>query len=234
VHSPAFLIAKHVQPSMAYDPMELAPVAQIYGGGASIVVVRGDSQYKSLDDLVARAKTAPGKVSYGSGGVGFPAHLSAESILQTTGTQALHVPYKSTAEYLQALIRGDTDFSVAIATSAMPLIRSGRLRAVAVMNASRTRDMPDVPTVRELLKNDLLVQEFWAGLAAAAKTPPDTIRALYAATAKALADPVVRKVIEAPGNVPMAADSPEAFGAFVRRENDRWRTIVKLVGIKPE
>lgn len=235
VHSPAFLITKNVQPSIPYDPVaDFAAVAMIYNGGASILVVRGDSPVKSVEDLIARARAAPGKLTFGSGGVGFPAHLSAESFLKVAKAEALHVPFKSTAEYLQGLMRGDTDFSVAIATSAMSLIRSGRLRALGVATASRVRDLPDVPTLRELLKSDLLVQDFWAGLAAPAKTPPEVIRALNAATVKALSDPVVRRSIETPGNTPAGAETPEEFSAFIRRENDKWRDIVKLTGVKPE
>jgi tripartite-type tricarboxylate transporter receptor subunit TctC len=235
VHSPAFLITKSVQPSIAFDPVaDFAAVAQIYGGGASVLAVRSDSPVKSIEDLIARAKAAPGKLSYGSGGTGFPAHLSAESFLYTARAQALHVPYKNTNDYIQALLRGDTDFSVAVITTAMSFIKAGRLRALGVTSSARLRDLPEVPTLREVLKSDLLIQEFWAGLAAPAKTPPDTIRALHAATVKALGDPAVRNTIETAGNVPGSGESPEQFAAFIRRENDKWREIVKLTGIKAD
>jgi tripartite-type tricarboxylate transporter receptor subunit TctC len=235
IHSPAFFISKSTQPSLAFDPMaDFAAVAQIYGGGLSFLVVRGDSPITSIEALIARARTAPGKISYGSTGAGLTAHLSAESFLQIAQIQALHIPYKSTADYMQALVRGDTDFSVALGTSAMPLIRSGRLRALGVTSAARSRDLPDVPTLRELLKSELLVQEFWAGLAAPAKTPPEAVRVLHAATVKALGDPAVRKSIESTGNVPATGESPEEFAAYMRRENDKWREIVKRTGLRAD
>jgi tripartite-type tricarboxylate transporter receptor subunit TctC len=233
IHSPAFLIARSVQAGAVFEAVaDLTPVAQIYGASALVLSVRSESGAKSIEDLVARG--ASGKLSYGSGGAGFPAHLAAEAFLLVTRTRALHVPFKSTAEYLQALIRGDVDFALGVSTSSMAQVKSGRLRALGVTSAERLRDLPDVPTLREVLKSELLVQEFWAGLAAPAKTPADIVRSVHAATVKALGDPAVRRSIEATGSVPVASESPEAFAALIRREGERWREIVKLTGVKAE
>ncbi len=233
-HSAAFLIFKAVQPSQPIDPVaDFVAIAQVFGGGASVVVVSADSPVRSMQDLIARTKEAPGKLKYGSAGIGFPSHLATESLLQVTGTQALHIPFKG-SDYLQAQLRGDVDFSIAVITSAMALVKSGKLRALAATSTERLRDLPDVPTLRELLKSDLLVQEFWVGLAAPAKTPPEVIRTLHAATVKALGDSAVRKSIENAGNTPGTGESPAEFGAFIRSENEKWRQIVKFTGIKAE
>ncbi len=108
------------------------------------------------------------------------------------------------------------------------------MRALGVTSAARLRDLPDVPTLRERLKNDLLIQENWAGLAVPLKTPAEIVRRLNTETIKALTDPGLRKAIETAGNEPAAAETPEQYAAFVRRENDKWREIVKVSGIKPD
>lgn len=229
------LIAKQVDPRLAFDPVEdFVQVAKIYDRGASVLVVRADSAAKNLEDLVAQAKASPGKLSYGSSGIGGAPHLAVQLILKITSTQALHVPFKSTAEFYQALLRGDVDFGIFATTSASTQIKAGKVRALVVTTSARTKDLPDVLTLRDVLKNDLLVMENWTGLAAPVKTPAEIVRRLNAETIKALTDPGLRKVIEAAGNEPAAAESPEQYSAFVRRENDKWREIVKVSGVKPD
>ena len=229
------LITKHVNPRLAFDPVEdLVQVAKIYDRGASVLVVRADSAAKNLEDLVAQAKASPGKLSYGSAGIGGAPHLAAQLILKITGTQALHVPFKGNAEFFQALLRGDVDFGIFATTSSSTQIKAGKVRALAVTSSARTKDLPDVPTLRDVLNKDILVMENWTGLAAPVKTPAEIVRRLNAETIKALTDPALRKVIEAAGNEPAAAESTEQYAAFVRRENDKWREIVKVSGVKPD
>lgn len=234
VHGSAYLISKAVQPGLAIDPVnELAPAAQIYAAGPIALLVGGGSSARNVEDLVDRLKATPGKLSYGSAGVGLIHHLTGELLLNATRTQALHIPFKGPDLYT-ALIRGEVDFTVSPLTVIMPLVKAGKMRVLATMNSGRMREMPDVRTLNEVYKNDLLVMEFWAGLAAPVKTPVPVLRAVHAATVRALEDPVVRNAIETGLNTPTPDVSTEAFAAFVRRENDKLREIVKLTGIKAE
>lgn len=231
----AFLIAKAVNPKLAYEPLDdFAGVAKIYGGSSSMVLVRPESPAKSLDQLLALGKATPEKFSYGVGGIGGQPHLSAASILAISGVKALHVPFKTQNDVAFALLRGDVDFTVLATTTSLPLVQTGKFRVLAVTSGSRFKGFPDVPTVREIIKNDLLIHETWAGLAAPAKLPGDLVRRLHAETTKALTDASVKKALEAGGNEPTLDESSEQFAVFLRRETDKWRAIVKLTGVKAD
>lgn len=235
VQSVLMLSVKNLQPGLPFEPInDFAAVARIYDKGASVLLVRNELPVRNVQEFVSLVKTSPGKLSYGSAGSGTLSHLAAEVLLSATNVRAVHVPYKSAAEYLQALLRGDIDFIVGATTTMMPHIRFGKVRVLAVTTSARIKDLPDVPTLSNVFKNDLLNMENWSGLAAPARTPPAIVRRLNAEAVKAIADPGVRNVIEATGNEPAAAESPEQYSAFIRSENDKWREIVKLSGIKPE
>jgi tripartite-type tricarboxylate transporter receptor subunit TctC len=232
IYSVMFLIVKNVQPSLAFDPIaDFTPVAKIYGDGASMLLVRPESPLRSVQELVGQAKASPGKLTHG-GQVAASAHLNAASFLAVAGVKGFHIPYKGATDEIAALLRGDVDFTFMATTVALPYVVSGKLRALGVTSAARVRPLPDVPTLREVLKNDLLVQDNWSGLAVPAKTPAEVVARWHAETVKALGDPLLLKAIEAGGNQPGAGESPEQFAAFARRENDKWRDIVKLTGIK--
>lgn len=231
----AFLIAKAVNPKLAYEPLEdFAAVAKIYGGSSSMLLVRPESPAKTLEQLLALARATPEKFSYGVGGIGGQPHLSAAALLAISGIKALNVPYKTQNDVALALLRGDIDFTILATTTSLPLIQTGKFRALAVTSGRRVKGFPEVPTVHEITKNDLLVHETFAGLAGPAKTPGDLVRRLHAETTKALGDPGVRKALEAGGNEPTLDESAEQFTAFLRRENEKWRDIVKLTGVKAE
>ena len=235
IQSVAALISKIVNPKREFDPVgDFAAVAKIYGNGASALVVRGDSAVRNIEDLVSQAKASPGKLSYGATERGSLSHLATELFIFATNIQVFHVPFKTPNDYLQAMLRGDVDFAIAATTQSMSQLKAGKMRALGVTSAARIRDLPDIPALRERLKNDLLIQENWAGLAVPLKTPVEIVRRLNAETIKALTDLGVRKTIEAAGNDPAAAETPEQYAAFVRRENDKWREIVKVTGVKPD
>jgi tripartite-type tricarboxylate transporter receptor subunit TctC len=233
IYSPVMQIAKQLQPSLPYDPVaDVAPVAKIYEGSGGLLLVRPESPFRSIQDIIAAAKAAPGKLSFG-GQIGGFGHLNMASFLAIAGVQAFHVPYKAPGDEMPALLRGDIDFSFLATTLAMPQVTAGKFRVLGVTSGTRMRALPNVPTIAEVLKNDLLVQENWSGVAAPAKTPAELTTRLNAETIKALADPALRKVIEAGGNVPAAGgDRPEQFGAFIRREYEKWGEIMKISGAK--
>ena len=234
VYSVVVLITKNVQPDLPYDPIaDFAPVAKIYGGGASVLYVSPSSRFRNVQELIAEARANPGVVKHG-GSYGTSSHLQAASFLAIAGAKGFHIPFRGPGDDLPALLRGDIDFSFTVSTVALPMIATGKLRALAVTSGQRVKALPDVPTLREALNNDLLIQENWTGLAAPAKTPREVVTRLNAETFKAVGDPAMLKVIESGGNLPAAAESPEQFAQFIRREYDKWREVVKLTGMKVE
>ena len=235
VMAAAFLVSKNMNPGLAYDPVaDFAAVAKIYGGSSSMLLVRPDSPAKNVEGLLALAKANPGKFTYGVGGIGGQPHLTAASLLAITGTPALHIPFKTQSDVALAVLRGDVDFTILATTTSLPLVQTGKFRVLAVTSGSRVKAFPEIPTLREVFKNDLLVQETWAGLAAPTGIPADIVRRLHTDIVKSLGDPGVRKALEAGGNEPTLDESSEQFAAFIRRENEKWRSIVKLSGIKLE
>ncbi|MCY7318137.1 MAG: tripartite tricarboxylate transporter substrate binding protein [Ramlibacter sp.] len=225
------LIQKIMQPDLKFDPLtEFIPVSNM-AASPTVMVVRSDGPYKSVADVLAAAKASPGKMNYGSGGIGTSAHLAGATFVALGGLKATHIPLKGSVEITASLLRGDTDFAFPVAGTGVPQVKGGRLRALAVTGASRLKELPDVPTLNEAMRNELTVQESWFGFWAPAKTPPDVIARLHAAVSKVLADPAVKTQFESTGNTTAANESSQAFAAFVRSENRKWAEIVKLTGV---
>jgi tripartite-type tricarboxylate transporter receptor subunit TctC len=232
LYSPVMQIAKAIQPSLPFDPVaDVAHVAKIYEGSGTLMLVRADSPFKSMQDVIAGAKAAPGALRYG-GQFNGTGHLNAAIFLAIAGAQAFHIPYKAPGDDLPALLRGEIDFSFVGTTTAMGQVSAGKFRVLGVTTARRMSFLPDVPTTNEVLKNEVLIQENWSGLAAPAKTPPEIMARLHAETLKALGHAALRKVIEAGGNVPILSAPQDQYAAFVRREFDKYREVVKIVGLK--
>lgn len=226
------IISKSIQPNLVFDPVaDFAPVAKIYGGGASLLLVRPDALFKSAQELIDRARATPGKITHG-GVFGLSGHLNAASFLALAGAKGFHVPFKATGDDLPAILRGDIDFTFQASTVAMPQVLGGKFRVLAATSAERMRVFPEVPTLKEILKSDLMVQDNWSGFAMHAKTPSTIISRLNAETRRLLQDAAVRKVLETAGNEVSGEETPEQFGQFMRREFDKWREIVKLTGVK--
>lgn len=228
------LIQKHLQPDLKFDPVaDFTPVSNM-GSSPTVLVVRADHPAKTVQDLAAALKARSGQMNYGSGGIGTSAHLAGATFVAVAGAKAVHIPLKGSVEIAGSLLRGETDFAFPVTSTGVPQVKSGKLRALAVTGARRLPELPDVPTLAEAMKNDLLVQESWFGVWAPAGTPPEVIRRLFAATVKALADPELQKQFQAMGGSAAASQSPEAFAAFVKRENAKWGEIVKLSAAKAD
>ncbi len=227
------LIQRHLRPDTSYDPVEFAHVSRLSLSGATLVV-SASSPVQRLEDLVAIAKGSPGKLNYGSGGSGTPSHLQAATLQALTGIDTVHVPFKNAADVIPSLIRGDLHFAFQVMSFGAPFVRSGKLRLLATTGAARARQFPDAPTLYELLKNDLAIQENWLGVAFPAQTPAAIVKRFHAEILKAVADPLVQKGMDTSGTNSSPSDSPEEYTAYVRRENDKWREIVKLSGAKAE
>ena len=226
------LIQKHLSPDLKFDPIaDFAPITDMVST-PTVLVVRADHPAKTAADLVALAKAAPGKMNYASGGMGTAAHLAGATFAALAGFKAEHIPLKGSIEIQASLLRGDTDFAFPIAGTAIPAVQSGKLRALGVTSAKRIPSLPNVPTMREQMKNELYVQESWYGLWAPAKTPAGVVRAIHALAVKVLADPALQRLFEAAGGVADPSESPAAYAEFIRREDEKWGRIVKLTGAR--
>ena len=230
----ANLIQPIVQPSIGYDAVAQLEQITRLNASSSVLVVPSTTQIRRVEDLVALAKASPGKLNYGSGGVGTPSHLAAAMLDSLAGVQTVHVPFKSSNDVVPALLRGDLQYAFQVISFAAPFIRTGKLRVLATTAATRPHDFADVPTMNEVLKNELFVQESWTGIAAPARTPALVIRRLFSEITKASADPSVQKGMEAASVALATSETPEQQSAYVKRESEKWREIVKLSGIKAE
>ena len=228
------LLQKLLTPELKFDPLnEFAFVSNITTG-PTVLVVRADAPYTRAEDLIAALKANPGKLNYGSGGIGTSAHLAGATLVALAGSRAVHIPLKGSVEIAASLLRGDTEFAFPVSGTGVPQVKGGKLRALAVTGRIRLPQLPEVPTLYEVMKNDLTIQESWFGMWAPSKTPPDVVKKLFNATVKALADPALRQQFEAAGGVAAPSESPEAFAAFVRREYAKWGEIVKLSAAKAD
>lgn len=179
------------------------------------MVTSPSSGIASLGDLVARARKAPGEVMFASGGVGSPAHMGAELILQAAGVKATHIPYKGATESTKAVIGEQVAFALSITSVALPQIEGGRLKPLAVTSPQRHPRLPDVPTLQEAGVPVTLVS--FGGLSVPAGTPAPIVRRVGETLDKVLADPAVRTKLEALGGA-VAPSTPEEYAAALKAE----------------
>jgi tripartite-type tricarboxylate transporter receptor subunit TctC len=228
------MIQKLLTPDLKFDPLtDFVPVGNV-ASAAAVLVVRTDHPARSVQDLIAALRAAGGKANYASGGIGTAAHLAGATFLDLNRVRASHIPLKGSVEITASLLRGDTDFSFPVSGTSVPQVKAGRLRALAVTSAKRMPALPDVPTLYELTKNDLLVQESWFGMWAPLGTPGDVVKRLHAASVKALADPDLQQQLANGGGSATPSASPAAFAAFMKSETAKWAKIVKLSSAKAD
>ncbi len=217
---------------MNFDPFnDLTPILLIEKGPL-ILMVRQESPYKTVKDLVAAAKAAPGKLSYASGGIGGTHHLSGALFEHSAGVDMIHVPYKSGAAGATDLMGGQVTCMFEQMYSAMPSIQGGKLRALAITSKNRSPLLPEVPTMAEAGFAAVEVLN-WQGLVGPKGMSPDLVRQLNAAGNKALQDADLRQKITSQGNE-VGSGSPEQFAALIRAESQRWGKVVRDAKIEPE
>jgi tripartite-type tricarboxylate transporter receptor subunit TctC len=190
-----------------------------------MIVVKADSRFKTLKQLLDEAKAKPGELKYGSAGVGSILHTTVELLGNQTKTKFLHVPYRGEAPALTGLLTGDVDFVAATTGPASARIRSGEFRALAVTGKTRWRDFPNVPTVDESGVPGFEVIS-WTGLAGPAHMPKPIVDRLNAEVRKALAVPDVKKKLESMGGDPRAT-TPDEMKALVTRQYETWKKLAK-------
>lgn len=215
-----------------FDPIaDFAPIGLI-GSQANILVVNPALPVKSMAELIALAKANPGKLNFASSGHGLAAHLAGELFKAEAKIDIVHVPYKGAAPALQDVIAGHVQMMFATASSVVPHIRDGKVRALAVATLKRTAILPDIPTIDELgIKN--FDATTWHGLVAPARTPEDVIAVLNGALTNSLEDASVKKSLGDLG-VDVIGGTPEAFAAYIKSEIPKWTAIIKASGAKLE
>ena len=218
-----------VMKSLPYDPAAGFGMVTVVIEYPMVISVAPDSPIKSFPDLIARAKANPGRVSFSSAGPGSLHHLLGEWMNIEAGTQMLHVPFKGAAPAFTELLGGRIDVLIETATFAFPLIRSNRLRPLALSSPGRYPLMPEVPTVGETLKG----VEFssWLGLAVAPGTPRSSIEVLNREVRAILAEDETRTRFAGFGGVP-APSSSEQMASRVSTEVERWKRVVETRGIE--
>jgi tripartite-type tricarboxylate transporter receptor subunit TctC len=217
---------------LPYDTLtDLAPVALI-GRQPNVVVVHPGVAAKSIRDLLELARAKPGAMNYGSGGVGTASHLATEMLKLMAQVDLVHVPYKGLGPALTDLIGGRVQVIISTMASALPHIKSGKLRTLAVTTAQRSSFFPEVPTMNE---GGVKGYEFstWYGLLVPARTPKAIVERLNAEVRKALTSSLVAEQFLAQGLEP-AASSPHEFGAYLQSEVAKWARVVKASGATPE
>jgi tripartite-type tricarboxylate transporter receptor subunit TctC len=217
--------------SLPFDVLrDIAPVAGV-GDFAFVFIVNKSIQAKNVAEFIAYAKANPGKISMASFGAGTSSHLAGELFQAMTGIKLVHVPYRGEAFALADMISGQVEVMFDTLSAALPQIRSGALRALAMAGKNRYEGLPDVPTVGETVPGyDAMA---WGGIGVPRGTPPEIINRLNQAMNAALADPVVRKRLLDVACVPIFY-TPAEFRAFMAAETEKWAEVVKRSGVKAE
>ena len=221
-----------LKPRLTYDiEKDFVPVS--FGAMFPVVLVaHPDVPVKTVADIIALDKRSPGKLSFGSSGSGGGTHLAGELFNMQAGTKLLHVPYKGSAPAMTDLLGGQVQFMFSDAPTALPQIKAGKVRAIAVASAQRSALLPDVPTVVE---SGLPGYEAytWAAFVAPKGTPPEIVRRLSADIGRAFNDPAVKQRLADAGAEPRPT-SPEEFGRILRSEIVKWTDVVRTANIKAD
>ena len=215
---------------LKYDPVDAFAWISTASFYPFIVCVRSDSKWASFVDLLAAARAAPGKVSSGTAGNGSIAHMTTELIAKTAGVKFLSVPYRGEAMAVTGLLSGDVDFVLATAALAIPHVRSGVVKALAVTVKGRWKDIPEVASVAEQGLPDFEVIS-WSGVAAPARTPQPIIERLHGEIEKAISVDDVRSKLEAAGSE-VRATSPAEMRALVDRQVRMWSEVAREARIE--
>ena len=222
-------ILPHLNKSLPYDPLkDFAPVT-LATSSPYLLVVHPKVAAKSVAQLIAFAKAHPGELNYASSGGGASTHLAGLLFCRMAGVNMVHIPYKGSAPAVTALLAGQVQTRFSSIPPALPHVRSGRLRALAVTSAKRFSLLPDIPTVAETLP--AYEVDAWYGVFAPAGTPMLIIRKLNAEIAAAVRSPEVKALLETDGSEAVGS-SPERFATIIRAEFARWEPVVKESGAR--
>lgn len=232
IHSSGHALNPAIYPSLPYDTLKdltgITPLAAL----PNVLVVSPTRGWKTVADMLGAAKAKPGQLNYASAGQGSATHMNAEKFKLRAGIDAQHVPFKGTPEAITDIIGGRNDWFFAPLSSALPLIKDGKLQALAVSTAARSPALPEVPTTVEagVAGSDYT---FWVGMIAPAATPPAVVKRLHEEVQKALAQPDVKERMTKLGADAFTL-SPDAFNAYIKVEMDSAAQIAKAANLKAQ
>jgi len=210
----------------SFEPVSLVAIAPL------ILTVNNNFPAKDMRELIAYARANPGKVSFGSSGIGAAAHLTTELLKQTAEIDMVHVPYKGTAPALQGLLAGDIQVLVDVPSTMMPHVRGGKVRAIGMFSARRVPGAQEVPTISEA-GGPPIESSTWVMFLAPAGTPRDIVGRLSAEIAKAVSAPELRSRFEQLGIEPIGNTSEQAL-KFLEDEIVKWAKVINAAGVKAE
>lgn len=217
---------------MPYDPVkDLAPVTMLVREH-NLMAINPSVPARTLQEFIAYARSRPNEINFGSPGNGSPAQLAGQLMNQTAGLKMVHVAYKGSGPAVVDLVAGHISMMIDNMPALLPHVQSGKLRALAVPSESRASAMPDVPTFAEAGMKDFVITA-WKGVMVPAGTPPAVVSKLQASIAKIMAKPDIKKRMIEMGAEPVA-NTPEQFGAIIRKESAWWAALVKSTGTKLE
>ena len=211
-------------PVTSFAPVSLVAIAPI------MILVSNDLPVKSVGELIAYARQNPGKISFGSSGVGAAAHLTSELIMQVTGTKMVHVPYKGTAPALSDLMSGNIQMLLDVPIGTMSQVRAGKVRALAMMSKERVRGADDIPTIVES-GGPLIESSSWVMFMAPAGTPKEIVDRLAGEVGKAMQDEALRKRLADQAVIPVGATPAETV-KFLQSEVEKWQKVITTAGVK--
>ena len=231
-HIGTFGFGPSLYQKLPYDPVrDFAPIV-LFASVPNMLVVHPALPAKTVKELIALAKARPGKLNYGSSGNGSASHLATEYFKLLTKTDITAIPYKGTGPLVTDLIAGQTQLTITGVPPLYPFVQSGRLRGIAVGSTKRLAMMPDMPTIAEAGVKGY-ESSTWFGPLAPAKTPREIVLRLNAELLKILQRPDVKKRFSEEG-VEALGSTPEEFGAYIKAEIERWGSVIKAAGVRPE
>lgn len=219
-----------LNPKLNYTPKDLVPITKVTASPL-VIAVNPSLGIHSVQDLIARAKQAPGKINYATSGNGSAPHLGAALFTQLTAVEMVHIPFRGGAPAIQSVIAGDTQVTFGTPPSVLPMIQAGRLKGLAVSTKNSTPLVPGLPGMQEAKLPEYAI-EFWYGLFVPVGTPPAVIKKIFDATLTALAQPSVKAALAREGTDVSLSTSPDNFGAFLNEDAKFWVSLVKNAGVK--
>ncbi len=217
-----------LNPKLGYKASDLAPITKV-SASPLLLVVNPATDINTVGELIAVARKKPDFLNYATSGIGSAPHFGAALFSQLTGVKMVHVPFKGGAPAIVSVVSGDTQLSFATPPSVMPMVKAGRLRALAVTNAERSPLMPDVMGMKEAGVPNMSLA-FWYGLFVPAGTPPEIVRKLYDAAASAASRPEYKATLAREGTEVALSHSPEEFAAFLAEDAKFWVKLAKDSG----
>ena len=233
IASPASIsVNPAINPKLNYKPADLAPITKV-STSPLLIVVNPSAGIHSVKELVTAAKKAPGTLNYATSGVGSAPHFGAALFCQVAGIDMVHVPFKGGSPAVVSVVSGDTQVTFATPPSVLPMVKAGRLSALAVTSPDRSPLMPEVPGMIEAGFPDYAIA-FWYGFFVPAGTPPEIVRKLFDAAISAGQRPEVKTVLAREGTEVALSRSPEEFAKFLEEDAKLWVRLARESGAKAE